>query len=64
METAQANEWTLMLMRHQTLRRNCENVIMVERKKVGDGSVVCEHARLQVKPYFYRRRFQRGLFFE
>ncbi|CAM9499042.1 unnamed protein product [Ectocarpus fasciculatus] len=33
METAQANGWTLMLMRHQTARRNCHNVIMVERKK-------------------------------
>ncbi|CAM9568169.1 unnamed protein product, partial [Ectocarpus sp. 12 AP-2014] len=29
METAQANGWTLMLMRHQTARRNCHNVIML-----------------------------------
>lgn len=36
METAQANEWTLMLMRHRTLRRNCNNAIMVEQKKVGE----------------------------
>ncbi len=33
METAQANEWTLMLMRHRTARRNCRNAIMVEQKK-------------------------------
>ncbi|CBJ34021.1 hypothetical protein Esi_0871_0001 [Ectocarpus siliculosus] len=37
METAQANGWTLMLMRHQTARRNCHNVIMVERKKDVEG---------------------------
>ncbi|CAM9181986.1 unnamed protein product [Ectocarpus sp. 6 AP-2014] len=37
METAQANGWTLMLMRHQTARRNCHNVIMVERKKASRG---------------------------
>ncbi|CAB1109451.1 unnamed protein product [Ectocarpus sp. CCAP 1310/34] len=37
METAQANGWTLMLMRHQTARRNCHNVIMVERKKASKG---------------------------
>lgn len=34
METRQANDWTLMLMRHQTMRRNCNNAIMVEQKKV------------------------------
>ncbi|CAM9641377.1 unnamed protein product, partial [Hapterophycus canaliculatus] len=28
METAQANEWTLMLLRHRTARRNCQNAIM------------------------------------
>lgn len=33
METAQANDWTLTLMRHHTLKRNCHNVIMVEQKK-------------------------------
>ncbi|CAM9840958.1 unnamed protein product, partial [Sphacelaria rigidula] len=34
METRQANDWTLLLMRHQTMRRNCNNAIMVEQKKV------------------------------
>ncbi|CAN0026522.1 unnamed protein product, partial [Scytosiphon promiscuus] len=34
METAQANEWTLMLLRHRTARRNSHNAIMVEQKKL------------------------------